>query len=231
MSAVITEPGVLTVMADVEQRSPEWYDQRRGIVTASAVGHLVAPSTLKPAANESSRGLARLLAAERITGWTEETFPTREMWRGIEDEPIARKHYSEWVGKVEPCGFMVRDFGGFKIGYSPDGLVGATSLIEIKSRAPKAHLETVLTNEVPAENMAQIQAGLLVSGRSSCDYISWCGGMPMWVICVVPDERWFEAILEAVAKFERTVEQMCSDYYEKVAGLPATERIERGEII
>jgi hypothetical protein len=40
---------------------------------------------------------------------------------------------------------------------------------------------------VPAENMAQLQAGLLVSGREWIDYISYCGGMPLWVKRVEPD--------------------------------------------
>ena len=89
---------------------------------------------------------------------------------------------------------MVRDDWGFKIGYSPDGLVGKDGLIEIKSRRPKKHLQTIIAGTVPAENMAQIQAGLLVSGRDWCDYISYCGGMRPWIKRVEPDTRWSPSI-------------------------------------
>jgi hypothetical protein len=74
--------------------------------------------------------------------------------------------------------------------------------------------------------MAQIQAGLLVSGREWLDFISFCGGMPMWVKRVHPDQRWFDAITEAVKTFETTAAQMVADYEAAVEGLPATERID-----
>jgi hypothetical protein len=35
--------------------------------------------------------------------------------------------------------------------------------------------------------MAQLQCGLLVSGREWIDYVSYCGGMPMYVKRVLPD--------------------------------------------
>jgi len=50
---------------------------------------------------------------------------------------------------------------------------------------------------VPVENMAQIQCGLLVSGRDWCDYLSYSGGMPLYRIRVEPDKRWFKAIASA----------------------------------
>lgn len=210
---------------DLEQRSDEWYAVRRGIVTASVVGQLVTPSTLKVASNPESRALTALLAAERITGWTEDTYTSDAMWRGIEDEPRAVEVYSEHYAPVTPSGFMVRDDWGFQIGYSPDGLVGADGSIECKSRAPKKHLQTILADAVPTENMAQLQAGLLVSGRKWIDYISYCGGMPMWVKRVTPDIKWQDAIVSAVAEFEKAVALMTATYARAVVGLPMTERI------
>ena len=121
---------------------------------------------------------------------------------------------------------MVRDDWGFSIGYSPDGLVGEDGLIEVKSRAPKKHLATILADEVPPECMAQIQCGLLVSGREWCDYLSYCGGMPMWPKRVYPDPMWFGAIIAAVTNFEAAVADITNTYREAVAGLPATERID-----
>lgn len=265
---------------ELDQRSDEWYDQRRGMVTASMVGALVTvgapdaltvpcpecsaeadhpcisaarkvptpiktihgprsakasglPPTYAPANNDTSRGITALLVAERITGHTEPTFMNDDMWRGVMDEPVAIEVYAKHYAPVTTTGFMVRNDWGFNIGYSPDGLVGDDGLIEVKSRRQKKQLLTVLSDEVPAENMAQLQCGLLVSGREWCDYISFSGGMHMWTKRVTPDERWFEAIVAAVRAFEEAAEQMASDYLGRVVGLPATERtnIELGMIV
>ena len=213
----------LIVHDDLVQGSEEWLAARRGLVTASVVGQLVTP-TFKIAANDKSRSLNTLLVAERITGWSDEQFVSDDMLRGQADEPLARALYSEHYAPAVETGFMTEDRWGFTIGYSPDGLVGDDGLIEVKSRRSKKHLATVLADEVPAEYMAQIQCGLLVSGRKWCDYISYSGGMPMWVQRVAPDPRWHEAIVAAVMAFEKTAEEMVSIYLERVEGLPATER-------
>ena len=221
----------LQVSDRLEQGSDEWLTARRGIVTASVVGTLITPSQVKPANNVESRALTALLASERITGWTEDGYVGAAMERGWDDEPRAVEAYEDrHAVEVAHVGFMVRDDWGFRIGYSPDGLVGDDGLIEIKSRAPKKHLQTVLTDSVPAENVAQIQAGLLVSGREWCDYVSFCGGMPLWVIRVTPDPRWFEAIIAATAALEEAVQRMATDYTTAVEGLPLTERVDYNHV-
>lgn len=214
----------LHVFPDLIQGTEPWMEARRGIVTASVVGQLVTPKTIKPAANAESRALTAQLVAERITGWTEEPYVSHDMIRGSLDEPVARQLYAEHYGPVAEVGFMVRDDWGFKIGYSPDGLVGDDGLIEVKSRKPREQLVTLVSEEVPAENAAQIQCGLLVSGRAWCDYVSFAGGMPMWRKRVEPDPQWFDAIVAAVEAFEEAAADMIATYHERTAGLPATER-------
>lgn len=214
----------LYTYTDFVQGSDEWLEARRGIVTASVIGQLVTPKTIKPASNAESRALTALLASERVTGWAEEPYVSHDMIRGSLDEPVARGVYAEHHGAVTEIGFMVRDDWGFKIGYSPDGLVGDEGLIEVKSRKPKEQLVTVVAGEVPPENMAQIQCGLLVAGRQWCDYVSYCGGMPMWRKRVEPDPQWHDAILAAVEAFEQAATEMIAIYHERAAGLVATDR-------
>lgn len=253
------------------QRSEEWYEQRRGMVTASAVGQLIAmrklgaidyrcpdcsvaanescrskrdgapiktphparseyarnqssSTVIEPASNPESRSLTALLVAERITGWTDPTFVSDDMWRGIDDEPKARATYAEHHAPVTEVGFMVRDDWGFRIGYSPDGLVGDDGLIEVKSRRAKAHVGTILAGHPPIETMAQLQCALLVSGRDWIDYVSYCGGMALWVKRVFPQQKWFDAIVGAVRAMEENAAEMMRLYGEAVEGLPLTER-------
>lgn len=215
----------LRVLPDLVQGTEDWYDQRRGMVTASVVDKLLT-ATLKVANNDTSRALTLLLTAERMTGHTDPTWRNDDMMRGVFDEPIARNLYSQHYAHVDEVGFMVRDDWGFEIGYSPDGLVGDVGLIEVKSRRQKNHLETVMSGEVPEANMAQIQCGLLVSGRAWCDYISYCAGMHLWTKRVYPNERWHEAIVKAVRAFETASADITHQYLAAVEGLPLTERIE-----
>lgn len=214
----------LVVHPELIQGTDEWMDVRRGIVTASVVGKLITPKTIRPADNPESRNLTMLLAAERITGWTDPTFVSDDMLRGIDDEPVARDKYSEHYAPVTECGFMTEDKWGHRIGYSPDGLVGDDGLIEIKSRRAKVQLATILADDLPLENLAQLQCGLLVSGRKWCDYVSYCGGMPLYVKRVLPDTKWFNAICEAVAKFEENAAEIISNYRGSIDGLHMTER-------
>jgi hypothetical protein len=220
----------LTILPDLVQGSDEWHDQRRGIVTASMVGRLLT-STGKPANNDTSRTLTAQLVAERITGWTDPVYVSDDMLRGHDDEPRALDVYSEHHAPVESVGFMVRDDWGFRIGYSPDGLVGDDGLVEVKSRRAKKHLQTILEDQVPAENMAQLQCGLLVSGRAWIDYVSFCGGMPLYVKRVEPDPAWFDAILAAVTAFEDTASLMVAVYTAATEGLPMTERVIEMEMV
>ena len=209
------------------QGTDEWFAVRRGILTASVVGKLLTP-TLKVANNDTTRGVTLTLAGERITGNIDPSYLSVDMWRGVEDEPIARDLYAEHHAPVEELGFMVRDLDcGFKLGCSPDGLVGDVGLIECKSRLQKVQLQTIIEDRVPAENMAQLQCGLLVSARDWCDYVSFCGGMPLYVKRVYPDPIWHAAILAAVETFEANVADILARYHEVVAGLPATERVNR----
>lgn len=216
----------LHIYNELEQGTDEWLQARCGIITASVVGQLITPKTVKPASNDTSRSLPAALVAERITGYVEPIRVTADMERGTLDEPYARDLYAEHYAPVSEIGFMVRDDFGYKFGYSPDGLVGNDGLIEIKSRRQKIQLATILADEVPLENMAQIQCGLLVSGRKWLDYVSYCGGMPLYVKRVLPDMRWFDAITTAVNAFEQTAAEMIHHYNSISRGMPATERID-----
>lgn len=220
----------LTLFPDLVQGSAEWLEARAGLVTASTVGKLLTP-TLKVADNDTSRGLITTLAAERITGTVEYVWPNADMRRGVEHEPYAREAYTAHHAEVVELGFMTRQFDGFKLGFSPDGLVGADGLIEIKSPRAKAHIQTILHNRVPPWYMAQCQTGLLVSGRKWLDFVSFCAGMPLYVKRVLPDKAWHNAIVDAARAANTAIDQIITRYTDAVRGLHPTERIPEFEDI
>lgn len=217
----------LTIHTDIVQRSDEWYELRRGVITASTVGRLITPKTMKPASNQDSRGLAQALAAERIAGWSDvNNFINDDMMRGIESEPIVRAKYAEHYLPVTEVAFITEDRFGFKLGVSPDGLVSDDGMIEIKCPRAKGHIATIIAGHPPIEYMAQLQCALLVSGRRWIDYISYCAGLPLYVKRVKPNQKWVEAIIAAATSCEEAIRETMRLYDEHSHGLIPTERNE-----
>lgn len=198
--------------------------------TATAKG---LPPVLTIADNETARGLADFLAAERTAGIDPDgTFVNRDMFRGVMVEAPAREKYAEHYGvEVTECGFLVLEENGHSIGVSPDGLVGDDGGIEIKSPRHRSHLRTAANGEVPSEHMAQIQTALMVSGRKWWDLVSYSPGMRLWVKRVLPDADWFRAIRTAVAALEDEIARAMDDYEAAVAGFPMTERLDLEVVI
>lgn len=184
------------------------------------------PPLYSVADNETSRAVTATLVAERITGWTESTPTTWDMNRGVWSEPFARDLYSGHYQQAVECGFMLREEGGWSLGYSPDGLVGDDGLIEIKAPRSKTQVLTVLTDEVPAHYMAQCQAGLLVSGRKWIDFVSYVGGMHVFVKRVTPDPEWFAVIEAACRAFETAAAELVATYNKRAEGRPVAPRID-----
>lgn len=211
---------------DIEQGTPEWLSLRCGILTASEIKLIITP-TLKVASNDKERAHLFELLAQRITDYTEPRFVSDDMLRGHEDEIEARIKYAEHYAPVKECGFITRNMGGIVIGYSPDGLVGDDGLIECKSRRQKYQVETIMADEVPAEYMLQIQAGLLVSGRQWLDFISYSAGLPMFVKRVLPDERYRAAIIAAATEFENRLQLALDRYQSALKSMPVLINTER----
>ena len=212
----------LTIYDQLEQGTDEWLEARRGIVTASTVGKLLT-GTGKVANNDTSRALIETLALERITGRVEYVHPTRDMQRGTILEPFARDLYAQHYGEVQEVGFVRLDGNGHSLGYSPDGLVGDDGLLEIKSRTPRVQARTILDNRVPAANTAQLQAGLLVTGRAWIDYCSYSPGLPLYIKRVTPDLDWFAAISEAVKQAESSVRALVETFRDATKGMTQTD--------
>jgi hypothetical protein len=222
----------IKIYPEMVQGSDAWINARTGLITASTMNLILTP-TLKAASNDKERSHLYELVSQRITGYTEPAYISDDMLRGHDDEIDARELYRKKYAKVQEVGFITNDSLGFPIGFSPDGLVKDDGFIEAKSRRMKLHMETLLTcvpaQIVPQEFVLQVQTGLFVSGRSWCDFISYCGGLPMAVIHAEPDPVYQEAIIEAATKFEARIVERVAQYKalmrkRKIWRLTPTER-------
>ena len=210
---------------DLIQGTEQWYAARCGLLTASEMKNIITPAKLQYASNDKERGHLYELLAQRITNYVEPHYVSDDMMRGQADEVDAKCAYEKHYAKVTDCGFLTNDKWGFTLGYSPDALVGDDGLIEIKSRRQKYHLETMLAGTMPDEFRIQVQTGLLVSERKWCDFISYCGGMPMFVRRIAADKVIQDSIVEAAAHFHNKMSENLIKYSE-IAGkfIPTVRR-------
>lgn len=219
------------IFHDCVQCTDEWHAARCGVITSSRISLLLTP-TGKIADNDTSRAHVYELAAQRVTRYTEPTYTSDDMMRGLEDEPRAIALYSEKYAPVTRVGFVTREVApGVIIGCSPDGMVGDNGQIECKSRRQKYQFRCAVEGGVPSEYMLQIQTALLVTSREWLDFVSYSGGMPMIVRRVLPDQTWHERIIEAAAATEGRIAHVIEAYHAAVADFHPTKREEQEIVI
>lgn len=170
----------LEIFRDLEQGSEAWIQARLGVVTCSEF-----KSVLAKGEGKVRRKYLLTVLAEKLSGQPLERYTNAFMERGHTQEDEARDLYSLLTdNEVERIGFMKRG----PVGYSPDGLIGNDGLLEIKTKMGHLHLECLLSNKVPPENMQQCQGGLWVSGRSWIDFASYSPGLDLFVKRVERDD-------------------------------------------
>lgn len=181
---------------DCAQNSPEWFEARRGIPTASEFQCLLAKSAERKGRRTYLYDLAgEILGAPLIAG-----FSNGHMERGKEWEDEARDWYAFATdAELTRTGFVRNDEIG--AGCSPDSLIGDDGGLEIKTRLPRLQLELIESNELPNENKAQVQGSMLVTGRQWWDYVSYSKGIKPFKIRVQRDEVYIAHLQSAINDF------------------------------
>lgn len=198
------------------QGTPEWFQARCGLLTASEMKHIITPAKLQYAQNDKEKSHLYELAAQRITRYVEPHYMSDDMMRGKDDELDAKRYYCDAYANVDEMGFITNDKFGFTLGYSPDGMVTSGGVIEVKGRRQKFQIEVILANEMPEEFKIQVQTGLMVSEEPWCDFISFCGGIPMLVKRVEPDLKIQDAIRSAATIFHEKLDRLLESYADKM---------------
>ena len=156
----------------IVQGSDEWRQARLGKLTASRVADALART--KSGWGASRKTYRTQLVLERRTGIAAEGYTNRAMQWGTDTEPRARAVYAlETLEDVVEVGFVDHPTIPMS-GCSPDGLVGADGLVELKCPESHTHLEYILGIEpIPAKYLAQMQWQMACTGRKWCDYVSF----------------------------------------------------------
>lgn len=188
------------VNAQPEQRTPEWFAQRRGRITASRVGAILGLSRYRTPEDVMRDMVREWHGAPREFAGNEATH------YGEAHEGDAIDAYEQRFGAlVMPSPLVVHPAHDW-LAASPDGLVGEDGLIECKApfRAQYTHPSD--------EYQAQMQLQLACTGREWCDFCVWREGETIHVTRAARDPMWIESNMLALRTFiERFRDTVNSD--------------------
>lgn len=157
----------------IEQRSPEWFQIRKGKITSSEVYKIMGEKGL----SETAKTYLLEKVCEYFGGVTEPATGRPLEW-GTELEPIAIEYYQEVTNiQVEKASFMVVDeyYGG-----SPDGLIQPDGIIEVKCPYKSANhfKHGQITSPATFKKIApnyyyQCISNMICAQAEWCDFISF----------------------------------------------------------
>lgn len=188
-------------VVDCAQGSPEWHAARRGIITASRFGDVMAsPRGDSPESRTRARYMRELafeiVAEEPIENYV--NYTNRAMERGKLLEPEALKLYAMMRDThVHRVGFVTRLFGKWTVGGSPDGFVGCgpdgdgpRGGVEIKTEEPHLLIPRIAERRgFPAEHVAQCQGLMWLTDATWWDNAIYWPKLPIFIRRAQRDDR------------------------------------------
>jgi len=198
----------------MEQKTSEWFAARNGKVTASRVADVVAKT--KSGYSTSRDNYMAQLVCERMTGTQAESFNSSAMQWGTDTEPFARAAYETAMDVlVSETGFIIHPTIA-EAGASPDGLVGDDGLIEIKCPNTATHIETLLSERVPAKYITQMMWQMTCTGRKWCDFVSFDPRMPEGLQIFIKRVEFHDSIVKGL---ESEVKEFLTELETKIVKL------------
>jgi putative phage-type endonuclease len=208
-------------VTQLAQNTPAWLQARCGSIGASDAPRAVR----KLASGGYSADRAKLRGekvVERLTGNPKEIPKTAAMLQGTAREPDGRLMYSIVMGvDVEEIAIVAHPtIKGSHA--SPDGLVGAEGLIEIKCPLETTHVEALEDGQISRDHIVQMQWQMACTGRAWCDFVSFNPDFPL------PMQLWVKRVHRDradIADLEREIAKLVREIDDQVERL--TRRYER----
>lgn len=194
----------------VIQGSPEWFEQRLGRATASRIADVIAKT--KTGYSTSRENYCVELALERITGKRQEFYSNDAMKWGTETEPLARAAYEAHTGAMVEEVAMIAHPTIEMAGASPDGLLDADGLIEIKCPNSATHIKTMLSSKPDSKYITQMMWQMACTGRKWCEFVSFDPRFPqhlrLFIKRIERDDAMVASLEKEVSSFLAEVSEM-----------------------
>jgi putative phage-type endonuclease len=189
------------IIHDCKQGTDEWRSVRAGKLTASNAQAIAT----------GGKGLETLVwqtLAEEYANVQEEGYSSEAMERGKELEAEARMAY-----EIER-GVFVREVGFVEMdeytGASTDGLVEDDGILEIKCPSNAVFFRYSVERKIDPKYYAQMQMGMLCSGRAWCDYVVYSPNFEksIVVVRVEKDPIMQEKLLKGIEKGKQLIKEI-----------------------
>ena len=206
-------------MANDLQRTPEWYESRRGKITASEVADILVKGRAKDEvfgktaiSYLNGKVAERFMEPDMFLYYTEDVKKSAPAMRwGNEYESTAREQYELATGKkVMDCPFTeLKGYEGY-VGGSPDGRLSTLDrIIEIKCPyGITNHIEHCKWNKPEdlakgnPQYYAQVQLNMEITGTKLCDFISYSPlyrkGLDLHILDVPFDDEFVTNLMERI---------------------------------
>lgn len=181
----------------MEQRSPEWFEARKGMVTGSVAGSILGLSPW-----QSREDVLRRMVRE-YHGAESEMRDSPPLAYGRMNEAGAIFEFEMDTGfSVQPASFVVFDDGDSWLGASPDGYICDDAIIEVKTPYSLRNGGEFKSIAEYPHYSAQIQVQLHCTGRKRCAFyqwaphdtnLEWIDYDPDWISTNIPRLRQFYA--------------------------------------
>lgn len=193
------------------QGSAEWLSARAGNCTGSHIYDACAKGKTDKYYQARADYMNELLI-ERLTGQAAQHFVSDPMQWGTMYEGEARAVYETQKGTlVTECAYFPHPTIAHS-GASPDGLVGADGVIEIKCPTTGVHLETILSGEIPERHTYQMAWEIESAGRQWCDFVSYDprlpGNLSFFCARYTPEPEFLEYLRVEVIKFLAELDEL-----------------------
>lgn len=173
-----------------DQRSPEWFELRGNMLTASDVAAAIGVNFFK----HPETLILEKCGIKKFNG-------NADTQRGTRLEPLVRDMYDSKFGKkTHEFGLIVHPVHRW-LGGSPDGITEDGILVEIK--CPKR-----ISSSIPKYYYPQVQLLMEILDLDDCDFIQYCEESDALKVIRVPrDRKWFEDMLPVMHSFWKRVLQ------------------------
>jgi len=185
-----------------EQRSPEWFEQRKGKLTASDVAAAV---HMNPYQSQRALFRKKICQGRKFTGNAATEWGTR-------NEPLAIERYVAETGRV------VFEFGLIThsspehsyLAGSPDGVTACGRLLEVK-----CPLSREIKHEIPDHYYPQVQMLMEILDLDVCDFVQYRPASAFMdaefdILEVPRDRAWFTQHVPILAEFWQSVVEAVS---------------------
>ncbi len=218
------------------QTTPEWWEVRRGIPTASDFDKII--TAVKGDRSTSSTGYIAQLIADLVNpapNYFMDHGPargTQAMENGKETEPAARTWLAQRTDlDIKEVGFIVNN--SFSLGCSPDGVIGLdfnpeaagewrgqpyfeiTALeatVELKCPKRATHVQYLLDGLIlPKDYKPQVHGHLVAAEALACHFVSYADGLPPFRLKVERDgytDKVEKATNDFVAEYLKALEKV-----------------------